>query len=105
MLKRFLPFLGDKEYMAGLSAIAVPIIFQQAISSGLNAVDVFMLGRLGEVPVAAVGLANQINFLMFFLFFGIGSGAGVFTAQYWGKRELVNIHKTLGIGLTMSLAG
>ncbi|HMN60036.1 MAG TPA: MATE family efflux transporter, partial [Anaerolinea sp.] len=64
MLKRLLPFINDKEYMAGLSAIAVPIILQQAIAAGLNAVDVFMLGQLGEVPVAAVGLANQITFLM-----------------------------------------
>ena len=105
MLRRLLPFLSDKEYMAGLSTIAVPIIFQQAISAGLNAVDIFMIGQLGDVPVAAVGLANQINFLMFFVLFGIGSGAGVFAAQFWGKRELANIHKTLGIGLSMSLAG
>jgi putative MATE family efflux protein len=105
MINRLLPFLKDKDYMAGLTTIALPIILQQAISSGLNAVDVFMLGQLGEVPVAAVGLANQISFLLMFALFGIGSGAGVFAAQYWGKRELHNIHKTLGIGITMSLVG
>jgi len=105
MLKRLVPFLNDKDYMAGLSAIAVPIILQQAIAAGLNAVDVFMLGQLGEVPVAAVGLANQITFLMMFVLFGVGSGSGVFAAQFWGKRELNNIHKTLGIGISMSLAG
>lgn len=91
--------------MVGLSAIAVPIIIQQAITSALNAVDVFMLGQLGEVQVASVGLANQINFLMFFVLFGVGSGSSVFSAQYWGKGDLPNIHRTLGIGLSMSLVG
>ena len=103
MLKRLVPFLNDQDYMRGLSAIAVPIIIQQAITAALNAVDVLMLGQLGEVTVASVGLANQVTFLMFFLLFGVGSGSGVFAAQYWGKRDLANIHKTLGIGLTMSL--
>ncbi len=104
MLQRLLPFLSDRDYMRGLSAIAVPIILQQAISASLNVVDVLMLGQLGEVSVASVGLANQVMFLMFFLLFGIGSGAGVFSAQYWGKRDLPNIHRTLGIALMMGLA-
>ncbi len=105
MLRRFIPFLADKEYLTGLSAIALPIIFQQAITSGLNIIDIFMLGQLGDVTVAAVGLANQITTIMFFVLFGIGSGSGVFAAQFWGKGELPNIHKTLGIGLVMSLVG
>ncbi|MBI4928395.1 MAG: MATE family efflux transporter [Anaerolineae bacterium] len=89
--------------MRGLSTIAVPIIIQQAITSVLNAVDVLMLGQLGEIPVAAVALANQIGFLMFFVLFGVGSGASVFSAQYWGKKDITNIRKALGIALTMSI--
>ncbi len=105
MIKRLLPFIADKDYMRGLAAIAVPIILQQAITSALNAIDVFMIGQLGEVQVASVGLANQVGFLMFFVLFGIGSGAGVYSAQYWGKRDIPNIHRALGIGLSMSLFG
>lgn len=105
MLKRLFPFLNDQDYLRGITSIAVPIILQQAVTSALNAVDILMIGQLGEVSVAAVGLANQVNFLMFFVLFGVGSGAGVFAAQYWGKRDLPNIHRSLGIGLTMNLIG
>jgi putative MATE family efflux protein len=104
-VKRLTSFLQDREYMLALSSIAVPIIIQQFITSSLNLVDVLMIGQLGEVPVASVGLANQIGFLMSFVLFGIGSGAGVFTAQFWGNKDLRNIHKVLGIALTMSLLG
>jgi putative MATE family efflux protein len=94
---------GDKAYYKTLMRIALPIVAQHFITSTLNAVDVIMIGQLGETAVAAVGLANQVFFLLMLLLFGISSGAGMFTAQFWGKRDLVNIHKVLGIGLLLGM--
>ncbi len=62
-----------------------------------------MLGQLGEVSVASVGLANQIFFLMTLMLFGTYSGVGVFTAQFWGKHDLPNVRKVMGIGLMIGL--
>jgi putative MATE family efflux protein len=64
-----------------------------------------MLGQLGEVSVASVGLANQVFFLMMLMLFGTYSGVGVFTAQFWGKRDLVSVRKVMGIGLMIGLTG
>jgi putative MATE family efflux protein len=85
--------------------IALPIITQNFISSSLNVIDVAMLGQMGETTVAAAGLANQIFFLLIFVLFGISSGAAVFTAQLWGKRDIPAIRKVLGVCLSMGLAG
>jgi len=49
-------------------------------------VGVVMIGQLGEVPVAAVGLANQMFFLLQLVIFGITSGAAIFTAQLWESK-------------------
>jgi len=95
----------DRAYYATLFSIAVPIMIQSLISSGLNMVDVLMIGQLGETAVAAVGLANQIFFLLTFLLFGIGSGAGVFTAQLWGRGDVPSIRKVLGLCLLMGAGG
>jgi putative MATE family efflux protein len=95
---------GDKTYFKTLTRIAVPIVAQHFVTSSLNAVDVVMIGQLGETAVAAVGLANQVFFLLMLLLFGISSGAGMFTAQFWGKRDLVSIHKVLGIGLLFGIS-
>lgn len=65
-------------------------------------VGVVLIGQLGETPVAAVGLANQIFFLLQLVLFGITSGAAIFTAQLWGKQDLLNIRKVLSLGLLMS---
>ena len=63
-----------------------------------------MVGQLGATTVAAVGLAGQIFFLLNLLIFGIGSGSAMFTAQLWGKRDILNIRKVLGIALALALS-
>lgn len=62
-----------------------------------------MIGQLGAVPVAAVGLANQIFFLLTLMLFGIYTGSAMFTAQLWGIKDIPNIRKVLGLALTLGL--
>jgi len=88
-----------------LLALALPIMLQNFISSSLNLVDVLMIGQLGETTIAAVGLANQIFFLFYFMLFGITTGSGVFSAQLWGKGDVTSIRKVLGLCLLMGLTG
>ena len=63
-----------------------------------------MIGRLGKTPIAAVGLVNQIVFILILLTFGASSGSGIFVAQYWGTKDLKNIEKTLGHIMKITLA-
>jgi putative MATE family efflux protein len=95
--------LIDREFINGLFTLALPIILQNFVMASLNMVAVMMIGQLGEISVAAVGLCNQIFFLFMLLLFGINSGCAIFTAQLWGKRDVTNIRKVLGVALAMSL--
>ena len=96
--------IKDKELLRKVLYIGVPIALQNLISSSINFADVFMIGKLGEASLAAVGLSNQITFLLNLLLFGITSGAGVMTAQYWGKRDVYHIKKVLGLAMFLSIA-
>lgn len=89
-------------FLKKVSLIAIPIALQNLIISSINVADVFMIGKLGETPLASLGLANQIMFIFTLLLFGINSGAGVLTAQFWGKKDIKNIHKVLGLALCLS---
>jgi putative MATE family efflux protein len=99
-----LSFLRDKEFFRAMLSLAIPVAFQQLISAGLNMIDVLMVGQLGETSVAALGLANQIFFLLILFLFGITSGMSIFTAQFWGKGDIKQIHHVLGICLTIAIA-
>jgi putative MATE family efflux protein len=102
---RMTRLFGDREFFAVLLRIALPITIQQLALSLLNATDVLMIGQLGETPVAAVGLANQFFFLLNLLLFGIVSGSAIFTAQFWGRRDLAGIRQVMGISLLLGVGG
>ncbi|SET33906.1 putative efflux protein, MATE family [Natronincola peptidivorans] len=91
----------DKEFNKTLFAVAIPITLQNLISSSLNLVDTVMIGRIGEIEIAAVGLANQFFFVFILLLFGLNSGASIFIAQFWGKKDVANIRRVLGIALVI----
>lgn len=94
----------DRHFYSSMLKLAVPITIQQLISSSTNLLDVLMIGQLGETSIAALGLSNQIFFLLTLFLFGISSGSAIFTAQYWGKGDMVNLRKVMGIGLTLAFS-
>ena len=96
-------FLRDKTFMRTMLGLALPIAFQQLITASLNMVDVLMVGQLGEASIAALGLANQVFFLLILFLFGVTSGMAIFTAQYWGQGDVESIRKVLGISLMVAL--
>ena len=89
-------------FLKPLFTIAVPIILQNFLSSFVNMLDTIMVGQLGSVEIAAVGLGNQIFFLMNMVLFGTVSGGSIFISQYWGKKDMDGVHRTLGITLIIS---
>ncbi|HZM24210.1 MAG TPA: MATE family efflux transporter [Anaerolineales bacterium] len=99
-----LSFFRDKGFFRAMLAIALPVAFQQLITAGLNMLDVLMVGQLGETAVAALGLANQIFFLLILFLFGVTSGMSIFTAQFWGKGDTEHIHHVLGICLSVAVS-
>src|SRR5690242_12065356 len=97
-----LSFLRDRAFLKEMLWIALPISFQQLINASLNMIDVIMVGQLGETSIAALGLSNQIFFVMILLLFGATSGMAIFTAQFWGKHEVDPIRKVLGMSILVT---
>src|SRR5688500_18089742 len=71
--------------------------------SGLNLLGVVFVGQKGDASVAAVGLAGQIAFLLNLVHFGIISGAAMFTAQFWGRQDIPNLRRVLGLCLILAI--
>lgn len=83
-----------------LLGLAVPIMIQQFIQAALNLVDTMMIGKLGAKEIAAVGIANQVFFIVMMVVFGINSGISVYIAQFFGRNDTRNIRKTMGVSLS-----
>lgn len=104
VIRRVLDFYRDPEYFSEVQKIAIPIIIQQLMFSGLNTLGVVFVGQKGEASVAAVGLAGQVAFLLNLVHFGIISGAAMFSAQFWGRRDVPNLRRVLGLCLMMAVS-
>lgn len=95
--------LTDKNFYQPLLQLALPISAQNLITSSLNMADIIIIGQLGATAIAAVGLANQVFFLFNIILFGVYSGSAIFTAQFWGQRDIPNIRRVLGVSLLSGL--
>ena len=96
----------DKGFYRYLAALTGPIALQNLITFSLGLIDTFMVSKLGNNEMAAVTAANVPVFLLISIVFGVQSGVGILISQYWGKKDLTNISRAIGVaaGLGVALA-
>lgn len=88
-------FIGDKAFYKMVLSIAVPIMIQNGITNFVNLLDNIMIGRIGTEPMSGVAIVNQLIFVYNLCLFGGVSGAGIFTAQYFGQKNDEGIRRTV----------
>ena len=66
-------------------------------------VDTMMLGSYGEIQLSGSSLANDFINIFQILCMGMGCGAAVLTAQYWGSRNLTALKKTIAVMLRLAV--
>jgi len=101
---KYINFLfSDKDFYSKLVTLAIPVTIQNLIASSLGMVDTVMVGALGNEPMAAVGVSNQFGLIVFLMYAAIHSGASIFIAQFWGKKDYENIGKVVNIGIVLGI--
>lgn len=80
-----------KTYFQSILKLMIPISMQNLLLNSLNLIDTIMVGQLGDISIAGVGIANQIYFLLNLFIFGVTSATAIFTSQYWGNKDIEKI--------------
>ena len=86
--------IGDKAFYLMVLSIALPIMVQNGITNFVNLLDNVMVGRIGTEEMSGVSIANQLIFVFNLCIFGTVSGAGIFGAQYFGKKDYEGVRTT-----------
>ena len=98
----------DKEESARfyrqITKLVLPIVVQNLLSAAVSSADIVMLNYVGQSSISAVSLAAQYSSILFMIYYGLGTGATILCAQYYGKGDLRAIRAVEGIGLRFSLA-
>ena len=83
--------------------LVLPILIQNLLSAAVNSSDVIMLNYVGQSAISSVSLASQYAGLLFSVYYGLGTGATMLCAQYYGKRDMRAVEVVQGIALRFSL--
>lgn len=98
----FRKFIGDKKFYMMVLGIAVPIMIQNGITNFVSLLDNIMIGRIGTEQMSGAAIVNQLIFVYNLCIFGAVSGAGIFTAQYFGQKDHEGVRQTFRYKLWIS---
>ena len=96
-------YIGDRGFWKTTFRLAIPIALQNMLTSSFALVDTLMVSMLGDVSLAAAGMAGQWSWLLNIFLFGVSSGAAIFISQYFGVDDRKGIHCTSGVALFSGL--
>ena len=78
--------------------VAFPVGLEAVFQASFSLIDQVIVGTLGASAVAAVGLSNNLSFVLTLLYAAIGTGSGAFIAQAYGRRDMDEVSKIAAIG-------
>ncbi len=103
MSSRSLSKKWDFPFWRAALALALPIAFQNLLTSSATLIDTAMVVGLGNAATSAMGVATRFSFLLNVTCFGFASGSTALLSQFYGARDVRNTRRTLGLALTVSL--
>ncbi len=86
--------IGDKAFYKMVLAVAVPIMIQNGITNFVGLLDNIMVGRIGTEQMSGIAIVNQILLVYNLAIFGAISGAGIFSAQFYGCKDHKGVQHT-----------
>lgn len=91
-------------FFSSVCALAIPVALQSMLQSSFSIVDQIMIGQLGSVSIAGVGLAGKFSSLYSVVVSAIGAVAGIMISQYLGQKNTGEVRRSFRINLYLSLA-
>jgi putative MATE family efflux protein len=101
---------GVAQIRRSVMTLALPVTVSSLLQRTEGIVAVFLVGGLGAIPIAAVGLGQLLAFIATTLVSGLSVGTNVIIAQQWGARRYEDAGQAsrhfigLSIGVSFALA-
>lgn len=92
-----------KLFMKTVCNIAIPVMLQSMLQSSFSMIDQIMIGQLGSVSIAAIGLAGKFFSIFSVVVSAIAAVAGIMIAQYIGKQDKKEVDKSFSVNMIAAL--
>ena len=91
----------NDSFFKTVCSLAVPVTLQSMLQSSFSIVDQIMIGQLGTVSVAGVGLAGKFASIYSVVISAIGAVAGIMIAQYLGQKNKYEVRRSFYTNLIL----
>ena len=88
-----------QSFLRTVCALAVPVALQSMLQASFGVVDQVMIGQLGGVDVAAVGLAGKFTGIYNVVVSAVGAVAGIMVSQYMGQKNTAETRRSMALNL------
>ncbi|MCI7019448.1 MAG: MATE family efflux transporter [Clostridiales bacterium] len=90
-------------FFASVCSLAVPVALQSMLQASFSIVDQIMIGQLGSVSVAGVGLAGKFASIYSVIVSAVGVVAGIMISQYLGQKNQREVRRSFFVNLLIAL--
>ncbi len=94
----------DPGFRSQMYKLLIPLVIQNLLNAAVSSSDVVMLNNVSQSSISAVSLAANYAQVLGSVFYGLGTGATLLCAQYYGKKDFRAIQAVQGIALRFSMA-
>ncbi|MGL4854010.1 MAG: MATE family efflux transporter, partial [Lentisphaeria bacterium] len=84
-----------------LTLTTIPIFFELLLVILLGSVDTFMLSRISDEAVAAVGFVSQIINTTNIIFAAITIGTTIIASRHFGSKQFEELNRIFAVAITM----
>ena len=77
----------NNTFLKTVCNIAIPVMLQCMLQSSFSMIDQIMIGQLGSVNIAAIGLASKFFSIFSVTVSAVAAVAGIMIAQYIVKQD------------------
>lgn len=90
---------SNRTFFKMVCSLAIPVALQSMLQSSFSIIDQIMIGQLGSISIAGVGLASKFSSIFSVVVSAVGAVAGIMIAQYIGCENYKEIRKSFYVNL------
>lgn len=95
-------YFGNRQFYRMTLSVAIPIMIQNGITNFVGLLDNIMVGQVGTEQMSGIAIVNQLLMVFNLAIFGAVSGAGIFTAQFYGRNDTEGVRNTFRFKLIIA---
>lgn len=95
---------SESVFLKQVCVVAIPVALQCMLQASFSIVDQIMIGQLGSVNIAAIGLAGKFSSIFSVVVSAVGAVTGIMVSQFIGSGQTKESEKSLTLNLLIGFA-